>query len=236
MEWDLFQQVVEIRYQSFLHWDRPGKVASDLISRFPSLTVGEAGPAEVTLTEKEDQITLVYGLQFSRITAVPRTLRSDRLDYYAPEFFSTVLRDLEIKTLSRVGHRMIHHLKLRSIKDAQTKLNSFANKYQAGASLLQQTNDPLLAAKTLRRVVLRFEDDKTGLSISLKPDTSKFTISGPNSDALRAHAPPEQFFLVLDVDVFTAQPLPSSDFVVSEFTKSNLKMLRTRLMPLVDAS
>lgn len=236
MEWDLFQQVVEIRYQSFLHWDRPGKVASDLLSRFPGLTVNEAAPGEVTLTEKEDQITLVYGLQFSRITAVPRTLKSDRLDYYAPEFFSVVLRDLEIKTLSRVGHRMIHHLKLRSIKDVEMKLNSFAHKYQAGATLLQQTKDALLAAKTLRRLVLRFEDDKTGLSISLKPDSSKFSISGPNSDVLRAHVPSEEFFLVLDVDVFTTQPLPSSDFVVSEFTKSNLKMLKTRLMPLVEAS
>jgi hypothetical protein len=163
-------------------------------------------------------------------------LKSDRLDHYAPAFFSVVLRDLEIKTLSRVGHRMIHHLKLRSIKDVQTKLNSFAHKYQAGATLLQQTNDPLLAAKTLRRLVIRFEDDKTGLSISLKPDSSKFSISGPNSDALRAHVPSEEFFLVLDVDVFTTQPLPSSDFVVSEFTKSNLKMLKTRLMPLVEAS
>jgi hypothetical protein len=235
VEWHLFQQSVEIRYQSFLPWDRPGKVASDLVSRFPSLTVDEAGPGEIILVENEDQIKLAYGFKLSRITAVPRTLKSDRLEHYAPEFFSVVLRDLEIKTLSRVGHRMIHHLKFPSIKDAETKLNSFAKKYHAGADLLQETKDPLLAAKTLRRVTLRFEDDKTGLTLSLRPNSAKVSITGPNSDAIRVHVPPEEFSLVLDVDVYTTQPLPSSDFVVSEFIKSNLKMLRTRLMPLVEA-
>lgn len=236
MDWDLFQQVVEVRHQSFLNWDRSGKIATELVSRFPGMAIDQADPAQVALSDKEEQVTLLYGVEVSRITAVPRTPKSDRLEVYAPDFFSIVLRNLEVKILKRVGHRTIHHVKFPSVKDAENKLNSFAKKYQAGATLLEQTGDERLAAKTLRRLSLRFEDEKTGIAIFLKPDTTTYTISGPNSDVIRSHLPPTEFVLSLNIDVFTTQPLPAEDFIVSELTKSNLKLIRTRLMPLLESS
>jgi hypothetical protein len=236
VSWHLAQNVLEVRYQGgFLNWDRAGRIANELLSQYPSLEVEDGNPSNVTIAGKKEQVAFAYGLNASRATANSSRNGSDHLEAFAPGFFSIVLRNLEVKTLTRVGHRANHHFKCSSLADAETKLVEFATRQNAGAQLLKSIDDSRLQNKTLRRLSLRFEDDKTGFTVLVQTHEIVPEISGPNADLLRDHLPPPEFLLGCDIDIFTKQPLSVGDFVVPDLIKSNLKMIRTRLLPLISS-
>ena len=144
MDLQLTQNVLEVRYsQGYLHWDRSGKVANDLLLRFPGFEVDEGSPAEVTLSHKEEQVTFVYGVQVARVALVPRSPESDKLVEYAEDFINTVLRAFEVKTLTRVGQRVVYHAVTGTKAQAEELLEKFAASHRAG-DLLKATGDERL--------------------------------------------------------------------------------------------
>ncbi len=225
--------MIEVRYpRGYLHWDRSGKIANDLLLRFPGIEVDEGSPAEVTLSHKDEQVTFVYGVQLARVVLIPKSAQSDKLGDYANEFINIVLRNLEVKTLTRVAQRVIYHILTESKAEAEERLEKFAKRHHAGANVLSSSGDERLSAKKLRELMLRFEDEKTGINITLKAGESVFNITGPNSDELRPHIPPPKYFLVFSADIYTKQPLAAAELIVSELIRSNDKLVSTRLLPL----
>jgi hypothetical protein len=235
MEWELSDQTLEVRYAAgYAHWDLSGRTANDILARYPNTTVEDGSPEQVQISSKLDLITIVFGVQRSSVTALKPASGSDKFLEVAPDFFKIVLRNFEIRTVTRVGHRSEHHLITPSLDDAQLRIRDFATRWNVGADLMRSTQDSRLEGKLLKSLNLQYEDDKTGLSIAVRTGENVFNLTGPHADMIRPHLPPPKTFVILDVDAYTKLPMPSSDFVVEDLVKSNLKMIRTRFLPLFE--
>jgi hypothetical protein len=235
VEWDLQQQTLELRFtRGFLHWDRSGALGNEVLLRYPTFTVQKADPALVVFVDEATQFTFSYGNGSASFTAVAGRPTQDDIVSAATELLGLVMQRYEINTLSRVGHRLTFHLPFETEAAADERFHKLSQKHGAGASFLQESGDIRLTDKRLKDFGLRFEDENTGIRVAAQTTKPKRNLSGPEIHLIEPHLPPLKWVLQVDVDVYTVQPLPSSDLLVDLLMKSNMKMLRTRVLPLFE--
>ena len=235
MEWELQQQTFEIRYKrGYLHWDRAGLTANEVVTRFPTYTVENSSPAEVSFLERDDQYTFSYGTDSASVTAVAGKPSMDEIASTARELLAIAIRNFELTAITRTGHRIIHHLVMDSEENAKNHFQRIVKQHDAGFSFLSAANDPRLAGKNLKDFTLRFEDEKTGVRISAQVFKTTLNLAGPQIHLVASHMAPSRWVLATDIDLYTAQPISPSDLFIDVLMKSNMKMLKTRILPLFE--
>lgn len=235
VEWDLQQQALELRFtRGFLHWDRAGLLGNEMLLRYPTFTLEKGDPGLVIFVDEATQYRFSYGNILASFVAVAGRPTQDNITSTAKELLDLVIQTYELNTLSRVGNRLIFHLPFESEEAAEDHFEKISQKHGAGAFFLQESGDSRLTGKRLKDFTLRFEDEKTGIRITAQTSKPQRNLSGPEIHLIEPHLPPLKWVLAIDVDVYTVQPLPSSGLLIDLLMKSNLKMLRTRVLPLLE--
>ena len=233
MTWAIGSQVFEIRFdKEFLYWDRTGAIAKRLCQRMPSLELSSATPGETILKDGEAQITCRYS--YNR-ASVEQTTPFDDPGGFVPavEFiFPLLLNTIEVSTITRVGHRLTYRYPFSTLELRDAALRSLLARHRFADGFVEAMKDERLKQKALSTVVVRFEDDKTGYRLELRSGQSTFQLPGGAPAAVLASVPPDEFCILLDVDIFTTAPLPASQLLADELVKSGLKLMNTRILPL----
>lgn len=233
MDWSRIQQVIDIRYaRGFAHWDFSGRLANQISDLYPGMTVITGDPSQVTLRDDEQQVDLKYGVDGASVAAFPMR-DSDPFHDYAEPFLNLVIKVFEIRSITRVGHRSIYHHPLKDKAEVLAYINDMGKKNGAGGSFFATSEDPRLSSKRLSAFSLTFEDEKIGIRLNIHPANTKINVNGPIAGDLRRHLPPASDVVVADIDISTLKPLQPPDLLINELIKSNTKMLKTRILPLL---
>lgn len=232
MNWLLNRQLMELRFRGYSAWDRSGALCDECQNVFPGLYVHEGSPAQVVLRHDEHQVQLTFGVEGASVQAAAIRDSDSFLDY-AETFFGAAFRVLEIRTLTRVGHRTFHHEAHPTKDEVNKRIASLGKRANAGAAFFAESEDPRLSAKHLRKFALSFEDEKIGIRVSVEGANTKISVTGPHAQTIRDHLPKPDEVIVADIDIYTLKPITVTDLLVTELTKSNLKMIKTRILPLL---
>lgn len=223
---------MELRFRGYSAWDRSGALCDEFHDLFPGLYVHEGSPAQVVLRHDEHQVQLNFGVEGASLQA--SAIRdSDSFHDYAGSFFGSVFRALDVRMLTRVGHRTFHHEIHPTKEDVNRRIAFLARQANAGASFFSDSQDPRLSSKQVRKFALSFEDEKVGIRVSVDGANTKINISGPHTQIIRDQLPKPDEVVVADIDIYTIKPMPVSDLLVNELAKSNMKMIKTRILPLL---
>ncbi|MBG1267250.1 hypothetical protein F8S12_12895 [Nostoc sp. WHI] len=224
-----------MRYPNgYRHWDCAGDLANQLLGLFPGLVVDDGDPSNVTMSHDEHQIKLRYGVEGATVEAASLDEHTNLFEQYAAPFFALVFRSFAIKTTSRVGHRLVNHLTLDDKASVQDYIFKLSIKTGAGGSFFASSEDERLNTKKTTGFILIFEDEKIGLRINIGSGKAKTNINGPMLNDLRRHIPPPTDIVVLDIDNYTLKPLNISDLLINDLAKSNAKMVKTRILPILE--
>lgn len=235
VNWLQIRQVLEIRYQrGYAHWDCSGRVANSLLELFPGLRVTEGDPSQVALDNSEQQIQLRFGVDKSVVSTTTLLGPNDHFQRYAEPFFELIFRSFDIRSVSRVGHRIFYNGSVDSETTVSDHIEKLGLNASAGGSFFSTSDDPRLRTKKLAAFCLTFEDEKVGIRVNVSEGTSNVEVAGPYAEEIRKHLPPPAEVVDADFDVYTLKPLNVSDLLITELTKSNAKMVKTRILPLLE--
>jgi len=102
--------------------------------------------------------------------------------------------------------------------------------HKFGGDFGSDADDPMLKDKKIKEVSARFENDKRGFSLTLKPIKVSIDVRGTHSKEFLAKLPPAKPYLLCDTDIYTVGLLPVSQVLVEEYVRSNLKFIEKRIL------
>jgi hypothetical protein len=211
-------------------------ITNQLMDEFPNLTVIDGSPSQVSLQNDEKQVQLRFGPDIANVNCMVGTGMADHFMEFIEPFTRVLFNSLEITSLTRVGHRMYFHCPFESKADAETYIHRLSKERSIGGALFDSTEDPRLSAKKLTSFALRFEDEKIGIRLEVSAGDDKVNVSGPHAATVRKHLPQGRDVAIADIDIHTLKLMPVSDLLVEEWIRSNSKMAKTRILPLLKKS
>jgi hypothetical protein len=232
--WQPAKEIVELRFANeFLYWDKTGLIARKICKMIPTLRLENATPGQTNFVDDENQIRIRYGFNALNIAQDLDSAPTVKLHDHVGEIVETLIKEMEITTLTRVGHRVHLTRKFPTREKAEGFVVEVARKRSLGADLLSGA-DEWLKAKHLTGVSLRFDDEKVGIKLELSAGQSEITIGGPAAKQLKKHLPEKEYIALVDLDIYTMKPMLAEQFVVTAFRQSNLKLIKSRIEPIFE--
>ena len=232
MTWQLSRQIFEVSYKkAVLFWDKCGGVANTLCNKFIDFEVEGGTPEAVKLVGNKKAAVLTFGIDRININCDFEAASTTYFLEVCAFALPILVKAIELKNFTRVGHRIFHDLRTDSSEKAKALIHQIAAASNLGANLFQESSDDRLKGKALEELQLRFTDQKVGYMFSLQSTVKKFEISTPGAEAVNQKLPPPEFAVSFDADIYTIQPMPVDVLLVEELIKSNLKLIETRVLP-----
>ena len=239
LDWGIQKLILETRFaDGYLYWDKTGHAARRLLAHNPAFEVSTATPSELILQDDKAQITVALSPQHSNVN-IDRHERSKK-DTLA-DFTSIcglvadiVFNDFQIKNVTRLGNRMTFAVKVASVEQSKAQILQVAEKSKLTGGFLSRAKDERLRNRKLKEITHRYEDDKLGMTLTLKTVRTQYNIKGPYSQEAAAVLPAAQVLTILDIDVYTVGLLPTDRVLTDEFIQTNIRMVETQIFPLVE--
>jgi hypothetical protein len=177
---------LEVRYSSaFLMWDRAGSVWDAVKERYPTITVQDAQPNQLTAA-------LAIDKSLFSVTRPKNDLRE--LQTFGKVFFPALFDHLHVEVPTRVGLRVVY-------------AKMFDKRDEAASFISQHSAMPKPRGKHLNvdgklldpDVAIRYETDKLGFSVRLK--ATEQTLSATFPPEFRDLQPPKAVRNVVNLDV-----------------------------------
>lgn len=157
---------------------------------------------------------------------------SSRFKEMAEEFFTLLIDNLELTSVTRVGHRQVYQKRFPSLDEAKKYVGSAAKHFGVDAAVFSKFNDFRLSGKSVTEFIVKFEDENTG--IRLESTTNQSTYIAPHwaTESQREGTTSKTFYnAVCDVDTFTIKPIATDQISIIDILSGNKKMLETRILP-----
>ncbi len=231
--WDLGKEILELRFKNgFLYWDHTGDIALKLCEAIPTLALENATPGQTNLLDEENQLRVRYSYNTINLSQDLFPPPSIKLFDMAEGLARMLIKNIGVKTLTRVGHRLTFHKKFPTEEKSHAYIVEMARKRGLGADLFAGRG--WLGDKKISTFTVKYSDEKTGIRLELSSGKTDYAVTGPAATELKKHMPTVEFLAILDVDVFTTQSLLAEELAVDSLRSSNLKMIRTEVHPLFD--
>lgn len=211
--------VCEVRYENaYLIYDRTGLICDDLRRMFSNLSVVIASPNQTTLQADEGSCALELSQCRFGSQAPDNQLQS--FASHSKRFFDSVLYNLDIRTLSRVGLRVFFRRDYKSIDELKAALASLKLITLAPAERFGAASEPY-------EILLRWQGAHIG---------TMFRVA-MQSGTIDVHLPPELqpekpdihksiSALMLDIDYYTVTPVERSQWDPSTWITHSFKTMK----------
>lgn len=196
----LASTICEIRYEfAYLIFDRTGAICLDCREHYPELKIAQASPAQTSFTVGKYQYTIE---QFASRVFLPQA-RHDPKEFGDEtfHFFGTVLRQLKIRVLKRVGLRQVYFKTFPNPNDASDLVKSMRLQKEAFGEVFKFSG-------SCDEIVLRWESKDLGAFFHLTsvPGTSAMSMA----DILQIEEGYEEKYksaIAFDVDYYIMAPV-----------------------------
>jgi len=220
----LERQIFEIRYDpSFLYYDNTGKLATDLVKKFPKLKQRDINVSNSQFEWADEGILLNFShLKADVMEDFPE--KSEPFREICGEISTLVARHFEISSFTRAGVR------LQFVLPAKDELG--ARELVRATSLVSVDQESLIAfGKEVMEVqlVLRVEDEDRGATLRVGNMKREFATNLPRPfpiDKKLFHP----YVLVLDLDNYTKKLIDVGDFSAPDFIRKAGKAAEGNLL------
>jgi hypothetical protein len=225
------QFTLELRFdEAFILWDRTGVLWQAIQRQFRTLKHTQVSPNQTSFTG-DDRFGLIVGLDKAIITDHrPSGGASGTVDVMS-RFVEAVIEHLHIAVFNRVGSRLIHRLRCKDAEEVRARL--------AQALPMKFGSREFFSVKPDRisqHFKLDVSDGELSYTFQLYASERKFDFEPPPEMAGVGLEPLHDTIneLMLDIDLFTAKPLPTESFDAKVWLSGCSKMVSADTDRLLD--
>lgn len=222
----LERQIFEIRYETaFLYWDNTGKLAADLVKRFPKFKLKDINLSNSQLEWADESVVLNFSSVKADVTQeFPE--KSEPFRDICGEISALVVKHFELSSFARAGVRLQFVLPAKDEAGARDLVR---------ASQLVSVDEKSLVAFgeeiMEEQVMLRVEDENRGTILRTANLKREFTVTLPRTfpvDTKRFHP----HVLLLDLDSYTKKLVATDVFKAPDFIRRAEKTAEGNLLTL----
>lgn len=238
--WNLETNAIQLWYESrHRYLDAAGAIADTFRERYPEFTMDQASTSGIKLSSEEDEINLVYTDSQAHIGGAIDHKSSDSFGEKANFFFETLIKNLGIRLITRMGNRMSHRVEFNSELELDQWLAERIGKLLVAGHHPFSTVDERLEKHVLNDLSFRTNDGKFDFHVHLKKYSRVLSLLGEAkrrfSDQLK-RTKLEIHSADLDIDIKTIGAIELSALDPALFFKSNRKLIYHKIVPWIEGS
>jgi len=233
--WALTKHATEVRFEhEYLYWDRTGAVARTLVRTHPGAEVSRADTDVSNLRWSQLGLIVSYS---HRSAGLVHDLEDSsdvrKVQDIACTLFEEVFRQLEVRTLTRIGNRITFEKRFSDAAQSIAYVDQAAKLFGLSTTLFEKSGDPRFLNQKLTNFVVRLEGTDTGMRIEATSGQTQYKAPKWVKEKMRdGFVSYTDHFAKCDVDVYTRTPLTPDQFLPAESMNSAVKLVETRILPL----
>jgi hypothetical protein len=203
------QVIFEVRFdENYLVWDRSGVVWRNVGRNFKNLKSQSASPNQVTFMG-DDQFVMAVTPDRASITDHRPQGGIDGTIEPLATFVRTVIENLDVTVLTRVGNRYLYSIECKSLEEARRKAQAATPLAVPKKKLF--SIEPARIAPSFK---IEGDDGELGYIAQIYPREQRIGFSPPPDAAAIGLEKVEKISseLTFDIDFFTKKPIPVSGF------------------------